>query len=181
MIKESYAQGVGDNDYRLGEKIMKYQTIITTTNLANSLDSSDCLILDCRGGVLYDIEKYETFIESHIPDAFYFCYSTDSLTNTDKEKSNCSCIKASNKDQVTESLNLFGFDRASQIVIYDNETSSDFTSSVWLFLRSIGYQNVAVLQGGYPLWEEQGMPVSKSDTTIFNMLEKSEHETGHFH
>ena len=144
---------------------MKFQTIISVAKLVENLDTPNCLILDCRGGVLYEKKKYERFLKSHIPKAFYYCFTTESLKNADTNSS-CSCTKATTKSQIIESLQAYGFDKTSQIIIYDDESSSSFTDSMWLFLRSIGYKYVAVLQGGFVSWEEQGMPLSKNSDPV---------------
>lgn len=140
---------------------MKFQTIISADILAENLDSPNWLILDCRGGIIYAQNKYNNFLEGHIPNARYYCFSgnyiPDSVVNTTIPPSNC----PSGADEIKEIFRNFGFDETSQIIIYDDECSSSLANSMWLLLRSIGFNYVAVLQGGFKSWKKQGMPLNR--------------------
>ncbi len=48
---------------------------------------------------------------------------------------------------------------------------------MWLSLRSIGYSYVAVLQGGFVSWEEQGMPVTASGNEVIQKPDNSLNQT----
>lgn len=150
--------------------MMKYQTIITVANLAECLNTTDCLILDCRGGVLFDSQKYESFLKSHIPSAVYFCAATEPFKSSDLDSNNLNNA-TTNKNHVLQNIDEHGFNTDSQIIIYDDDGASDFSNSIWLYLRSIGYKNVAILQGGFNSWVSQGMPVNDQNSVskkIFN-------------
>ncbi|MGK0271553.1 MAG: thiosulfate/3-mercaptopyruvate sulfurtransferase [Cocleimonas sp.] len=138
---------------------MIYQTIISPTDLAKNLHLSEWLILDCRGGFLDNEISYHSFIESHIPGAFYCTFTENYMANLKHNNPNIKPSSSAQPAKIMEYLKENGFNKTSQIIIYD-DTSSSVTDTVWLLLRSIGCQNVAVLQGGYASWEHLGMPVS---------------------
>ena len=136
---------------------MPYQTIITVDDLAQQLDSPDWLILDCRGQFLGDTKSYKTFTESHIPNAFYCCFNESyySEFGTDEASPYGSNVEPK---QILDRLKDVGYEQYSQVIIYDNDTSL-FTDALWLKLRAVGCQNVAVLQGGYKAWLQNQLPV----------------------
>ena len=137
---------------------MKFQTIISVNQLTENLDTPNWLILDCRGGVLYEKRKYENYLKGHIPNAYYYCFSEHSMRDSGIEATT-SCCGSIGTDKIIDNLKDYGFDETSQIILYD-VSSSSFTDSMWLMLRSIGCKNVAVLQGGLASWEAQKMPMN---------------------
>lgn len=143
---------------------MNFQTIISVDALAENLESPNWLILDCRGGFLYDQKKYKKYLKGHIPNAFYYCFSGSYIPDSGVTSTTpCNC--ASGASEIKETFQEFGFDESAQIIIYDDddESSSSFSDSLWLLLRSIGYKNVAVLQGGITSWEKQNMPLTRQE------------------
>jgi len=143
---------------------VSYQTIIAPAALADNLDSPNWLILDCRAGTFYDRISYKKFLKGHIPKALYYC-STGNYLPDSGTTSSILCNCETETDQIIESLKELGFDETSQIIIYD-DSSSSVTDSMWLLLRSIGCQHVAVLQGGFASWIEQEMPLASSKNSI---------------
>lgn len=138
---------------------MKFQTIVTADILAENLDSPNWFILDCRAGVLNDQHSFKKFLDSHIPNAVYYCSYEDYRSVVDPIKKISTDI-AVDTTEVIESLKQFGYNEDSQIIIYD-EHSSALADSLWLLLRSIGCQYVAILQGGFAAWLEQDKPLAK--------------------
>lgn len=138
---------------------MTFQTIITASNLVKNLYNNNWLILDCRGGVLYEKKKYEKFLENHIPNAFYYCFSAHSLNDSELKSTSSCCSIITKPAQIIENLIEYGFDDTTQIILYD-DSSSSFTDNMWLMLRSAGCKHVAVLQGGIAIWKEQKYPLA---------------------
>ncbi len=48
----------------------------------------------------------------------------------------------------------------STVVVYD-DTQGLYAARVWWTLRAYGLENVRVLDGGFPAWEEEGRPVAQ--------------------
>ena len=55
-------------------------------------------------------------------------------------------------------LSGWGIDDAAQVVVYD-DAGGAIASRLWWMLRWMGHDNVAVLDGGWPHWESEGLPV----------------------
>jgi len=120
-----------------------FQTIINAYDLAKNLDKSNWLILDCRAHFSSDKENYNEYTARHIPNAFY-CSITVNKSLACKYDLNLHS-DTDNKiplDTIVEN----GFNQNSQIIIYDKD-SSEFTDSMWLQFRALGFKNAAVLQG----------------------------------
>jgi len=136
---------------------VNFQTIITPACLADNLYDPNWLLLDCRGSLTSNHNSYKLYTQSHIPNAYYCCLggmSSNTITNT--------CDDSSFEyEQLIEILVENGYSKNTQIVLYEDENSS-FTDTIWLKLRSVGIQNVAVLEGGYTLWKELNLPTTLS-------------------
>lgn len=134
--------------------LVLYKTIISAAQLADNLHDSNWLILDCRGQLSSSKESYSRFVESHIPNAYYCSFSENNTPDSIDERSIPYDTKAVSQISLA-SIAEYGFNPSSQIVIYDNDNNS-FIDALWLQLRSLGFQNVAVLQGGLESWIEKG-------------------------
>jgi len=135
---------------------VNYQTIITPATLVNNLHAPNWLILDCRGGLLSNHTSYKDYEYSHILYAYCWCMDEDSVAESASNLRNYSTPVSG---QVIEILRELGFDNKTQIILYEDFNSS-FTDTIWLQLRSLGLQNVAVLQGGFVAWCDQNLPIS---------------------
>lgn len=137
---------------------MKYQTIITPEQLFDNLNTPNWLILDCRSTLLNDPEAYKVYDKSHIPNASY-CF-INSTFYTDKSVGEHSELSSS-FDLVLQELNTFGFNIETQLIIY-GDCDGAITDQIWLFMRSIGFNDTAVLQGGFKAWNDQDYPLSSN-------------------
>src|SRR5207249_3508007 len=57
-----------------------------------------------------------------------------------------------------------GIDRTKQVLVYDSASGS-VSARLWWLLRYIEHENVAVLDGGWPVWLEAGLPVRYAEKT----------------
>jgi len=145
---------------------MKYTSLISAPALAESLFIPDWLVLDCRAQYLGGKKSYDAFLESHIPNAYYCSFSESYLPNSDNKQAN-PYHTVSSPQIMLNALAQEGFDKTSQIVIYDNDCNS-FTNNMWLQLRSLGCRNVAVLQGGFDAWKEMGFSLTTNKISAKN-------------
>ena len=142
----------------IGPLQMNYQTIITPDQLLENINNPNWLILDCRSTSLNDPEAYQVYDKGHIANASY-CFINSTFYNDDSvsEMSGFS----SSFDLVLKELHTFGFNIETQLIIY-GDSDGAITDQIWLFMRSIGYTDTAVLQGGFESWQDQGYPVSNN-------------------
>lgn len=67
-------------------------------------------------------------------------------------------------DQLTASLQEFGIDNDSRVVIYDR-AGTVWAARLWWVLRSYGIY-ASVLDGGYPAWQAAGLPTTSEPTAV---------------
>jgi thiosulfate/3-mercaptopyruvate sulfurtransferase len=56
-------------------------------------------------------------------------------------------------------LSAWGIDHHTQVIAYDSFNSA-YSARLWWMLRWAGHEAVAILDGGWPLWTQRGLPVS---------------------
>lgn len=88
------------------------------------------------------------------------------------------CDKSSNlphtmptPDKFTDEVRKLGVNKNSRIVVYDNKGIYS-SPRVWWMFKSMGHDNVAVLDGGLPMWQKLGLPVESQPGVVA--------ETGNF-
>lgn len=73
------------------------------------------------------------------------------------------------KEQFIEQARLLGINAGSQIVVYDDQGIFSSARAWWMF-KSMGHKNVAVLNGGLPLWLSMHFKVVSADTNTQPIL-----------
>ncbi|RZJ71019.1 sulfurtransferase [Flavobacterium sp.] len=68
------------------------------------------------------------------------------------------------EQKFTDEVQKLGIDDDSKIVVYDNK-GIYASPRVWWMFRSMGFENVCVLDGGLPEWERVGFDVSDGHKT----------------
>ncbi|AFD07180.1 sulfurtransferase [Solitalea canadensis] len=66
--------------------------------------------------------------------------------------------------QFSETLSQLGITPESHVVIYDDKNGSNAAARFWWMLKSVGHQNVQVLDGGFQAAVKAGFPVN--DKTV---------------
>jgi thiosulfate/3-mercaptopyruvate sulfurtransferase len=148
---------------------MTFETIISVDELAKNLNAPNLLILDCRStsALLGFRDGYNKFAENHIPNARFCCVHDNTYSDLEEIHEN---ILISAHSLVLDELMQNSFNKESQLIIYD-EIDNSLTNQLWLFLRAIGFKNVAVLQGGIKAWKSRNLPLKKiipCDNTIYS-------------
>ena len=155
-----------------GERnIMSKLPLIVTTNwLAERLDDSKLRLLDATtflklpSSGYYDVwSGREAYEKAHIPGAVFADLLTE-LSDSSAED----IFTVPPREQFVEKISELGVgDEDTYVVIYDQgaEVGSTIIASDWASrlawqLRYEGYDNVAVLDGGFPKWLEEGRPVT---------------------
>jgi thiosulfate/3-mercaptopyruvate sulfurtransferase len=135
---------------------MKYNTLISSSELNTHLNDNNWVVFDCRFS-LADTEQGATaYRHGHIPQARY----------ADLDKDLCSAITTltgrhplPNFAQLAEKLGDWGVSNNTQVVVYD-DAGGAFAGRMWWLLRCLGHEKVAVLNGGFPQWIKQGYAVT---------------------
>ncbi|HVH26313.1 MAG TPA: sulfurtransferase [Vicinamibacterales bacterium] len=139
---------------------MPYKTIITTDALAAHLSDRHFVLVDCRfklDDVGWGEQQWRV---GHIPGAVYAHLDRDlsgPKTGTNGRH------PLPDPDVFARTLGRFGIGD-HQVVAYDQDTGM-FASRLWWLLRWMGHDAVAVLDGGFARWVEEGRVVSESDSS----------------
>ena len=145
-----------------GEIRVIFKTLITTTELAKSIDAPDWAVIDCRFSLNDPERGRRDFQAGHIPGARY--------AHLDQDLSAAMMLGKTGRhplptpDRCAEIFSKWGIDERVQVVVYD-DMSGAIAARLWWMLRWLGHDAVAVLDGGWPVWLEEKRPISHEATT----------------
>jgi thiosulfate/3-mercaptopyruvate sulfurtransferase len=139
-----------------------HTTLVSPHELARHLGERDWVVCDCR----HDLGEYESgrraYGEAHIPGA-RFLHLDEDLSGPKTGVNGRHPLP----HPLTFALRLgaLGIDDAKQVVAYD-ASGGCFAARLWWMLRWVGHTAVAVLDGGWQAWLEQGFPVSAEQPAV---------------
>lgn len=129
---------------------MDERTIVSVDWLREHLGNPGLVVLDARFSLDDEAWGQRTYLEGHIPGALY----ADTATHLAGE------IVAGvtgrrpfpEPAEFAHQLGLWGIDPSTQVVTYDADGGRMSAARVWLMLRWMGHDRVAVLDGGWQAW-----------------------------
>jgi len=134
---------------------MMHSILVSTSELADRLDESDWVVVDCRFS-LDDTERgRRDYLQAHIPGAVY--------AHLDEHLSGPIVPGETGRhplpavDVVAQKLGAWGIGAGVQVVVYDDNTGGP-AARLWWILRWLGHDGVAVLNGGWKQWSGEGRP-----------------------
>lgn len=135
---------------------MSYTTLISAEELGYHLDEPDWVIIDCR----FDSEDTDRgrkeYEQAHIPGAVYAHLDKDLAGPIIPGQTGRHPLP--DDETFVQTLSSWGIDSRAQVVVYDELTGA-YAARLWWMLRWIGHEAVAVLDGGWTHWREDGYPV----------------------
>ena len=135
---------------------MTFKTLISATALADRLESSHWVVFDCRFSLADSTAGAKAYRQAHIPGARY---ADLNLHLSAPVKSYTGRHPLPNFDSLAKQLGLWGVSNRSQIVVYD-DAGGAFAGRLWWLLRSMGHEQVALLDGGIRHWQKLGLPLT---------------------
>ena len=135
---------------------MSYTTLISAQQLAEHLDEPNWVIFDCRFSLADVNAGARAYRQGHIPGARYADLNQD-LSSPPQTYTGRHPLP--DFRQLTDKLGQWGVSNRSQIVVYD-DTGGAFAGRMWWLLRCMGHDQIAVLDGGLPYWQQQDLPVT---------------------
>jgi thiosulfate/3-mercaptopyruvate sulfurtransferase len=150
--------------------------LVSTGWLADHLDDTNVVILDCR--FAFDRDAKLDYEAAHIPGALYLDWSKD-LTDLDHPVD----AMIAPPEKVAATMERLGIRDDTLIVGYDHE-GGHFASRLWLVLARYGHgEQVRILDGGWTAWQQEGRPetseVSRPRTgAAFSMNPNRVHRRG---
>jgi thiosulfate/3-mercaptopyruvate sulfurtransferase len=134
--------------------LMKYTTLVDTATLAGLLGSDAVAVVDCRFELANPDAGEAAYQGAHIPGAVFAHLDRD-LSGPKTGRNGRHPLPS--PEALTATLGRLGIDNEMQVIAYDQDTGM-FASRLWWMLRWLGHSQVAVLDGGFARWTNEGRP-----------------------
>ena len=134
-----------------------FTTIITTEELADHLNDPDWAVVDCRFDLKNPDWGFTDYQSGHIPGAIYAHLDKD-LAGPVTEQTGRHPLP--DVYAFARRLSEWGISNQTQVVVYDTQGGA-YAARLWWMLRLVGNFAAAVLDGGYPKWQQEGRPTAK--------------------
>lgn len=95
-----------------------------------------------------------TWAEGHIPGSGFLDLIAE-LSDPDSDLN----FTMPTVERFAAAMSRHGVDGNSRVILYD-QTSTIWATRVWWMLRAFGFENAAVLNGGWQKWLQEGRPTS---------------------
>ncbi|MDQ2662879.1 MAG: sulfurtransferase [Candidatus Eremiobacteraeota bacterium] len=135
-----------------------FETLISSEELAQSLDDHDVVVIDCRNSVTDKTLGRKLYGQGHIPGAFFADGEADLSGAKNATTGRHPLPKA---DTFAAYLRGLGVRETTQVIAYDAGADM-FASRCWFLCKWIGHKAVSVLDGGFGAWVAAGYPVGDS-------------------
>lgn len=136
---------------------MKFSTLISVDGLAQFLNDPNWVIVDCRFWLDNSEKGRLDYQDAHIPGAVYAHLDEDLAGPVLPGETGRHPLPT--VDSFVQRLSAWGISSETQVVVYDDRGGM-IAARLWWMLRWLGHELVALLDGGYPAWLEEGQPVT---------------------
>ncbi len=134
--------------------------LVETEGLAARLGDPGLVVLDCTIHLIPDTKitytvksGLEDFEKGHIPGAQFVDLQADLSARHPKLR-----FMLPGPDEFAAAMGRFGVGENSRVILYST-ANPQWASRVWWMLRNYGFDNAAVLNGGFQKWAREGRPV----------------------
>lgn len=134
--------------------------IISSSQLKN-IPVENLVILDARTGK----EVKQNYLEKHIKGARFIDLDKD-LAEIGENAAFGGRHPLPSVEKFTETLSDLGISEGAHLVVYDDKNASNAAARAWWMLRSFGFENVQVLDGGMQAAEKAGLEFSSGEEII---------------
>ena len=146
--------------------LSEHRFLVTTDWLMENLDANDLRIVDCTSLLPNYFEASAAdgltlasgrglWSEGHIPGSTY----ADILEDLCQEPKGNFMYGMPSAEQFAATMSKLGIGSDSAVVLYDQGMNM-WAARLWWMLRSFGFDNAAVLDGGWTKWMAEQRPVS---------------------
>ncbi len=130
--------------------------LVTTEELAAHLDDPAWVLIDTRHELTDPARGPAAYAAGHIAGA-YFMHVDHDLAGHHTGKNGRHPLPE--PADLAAKLNERGVSPGTRVVIYD-DLGGNYAVRLWWMLRWLGHERVALLDGGWPRWQEEKRPVS---------------------
>lgn len=134
-----------------------FRTLISARELADRSKTPNLLILDCRFSLTDPAAGQRAYGAGHIPGAHYLHLERDLSSAIVPGKTGRHPLP--DPELLANRLGALGADATTQLVGYD-DAGGAMAARLWWLARWLGHDDVAVLDGGYPAWLAEGLPIT---------------------
>jgi thiosulfate/3-mercaptopyruvate sulfurtransferase len=134
--------------------------LIDTETLERRLGEPGLRVLDCTMHLIPDpkttyqvVPGHADFEKGHIPDAQFVDIQADLSDNSHRLR-----FMRPSAAAFAAAMSRFGVGEGTQVVTYST-TTPQWATRVWWLLRTFGFDNAAVLDGGWQKWSREGRPI----------------------
>ncbi|QRA44051.1 MULTISPECIES: sulfurtransferase [Chryseobacterium] len=131
--------------------------IISSFELKN-IPGENLIILDARTGK----EVKQNYLDKHIKGARFIDLDKD-LAEIGENAAFGGRHPLPSVDKFAETLSNLGIASNSHLVVYDDKNASNAAARAWWMLRSFGFKNVQVLDGGMQAAEKAGLEFASGE------------------
>ena len=140
------------------------QYLVETDWLAQHLNDPDVRVLECtvylypkpEGGFRAESGRAK-WSESHIPGAGFA-----DLIGDLSDRTSALNYMMPPAEQFADAMGRYGVSQGMRVVLYDRAVNM-WAARVWWMLRAFGFEDAAVLNGGWKKWTVEGRPVASDD------------------
>ncbi|WP_148573559.1 sulfurtransferase [Nocardioides caldifontis] len=125
--------------------------------LAEMLDRPDVRVVDTRASLADGPVGREMWAAGHVPGAVHADWIEDWGVTIDGVEG-----MLPDSEGFAEAMCRLGIGNDTLVVAYDDNTLFTASRLAWALLH-FGHERVAVLDGGFPAWQESGLPVSTDE------------------
>lgn len=136
---------------------MPFETLVDTETVARHLDAPDWRLFDCRFDLMDPDAGRRAYEAGHVPGAVYV-HLDDDLAGEKTPATGRHPLP--DLDQLVEKLRRWGVDRNCQLVAYDDGPGG-IAVRFWWLMRHLGLGRVAVMDGGFQAWSDEGLRLSR--------------------
>ncbi|PQA94618.1 sulfurtransferase [Chryseobacterium shigense] len=131
--------------------------IISPSELKN-LPSENLIILDARAGK----DIYPTYLTKHIKGARFIDLDKD-LADIGEDAAFGGRHPLPAVEKFAETLSGLGISEGAHVLVYDDKNGANAAARAWWMLKSFGFENVQVLDGGIQSAEKEGVEFSSGE------------------
>ncbi|HHT9136286.1 MAG TPA: sulfurtransferase [Candidatus Wunengus sp. YC60] len=142
---------------------MSNTTLISVSELVSHITSPNWVIVDCRFSLDDAGRGRRDYLQSHIPGAVYAHLNENLSGQIVPGKTGRHPLPQPEK--FVKTLSNWGIDDDVQVVAYDDKGGAMAAARLWWLLRWLGHDAVAVLNGGWQQWLNNGCPITNKTET----------------
>ncbi|MEO8359304.1 MAG: sulfurtransferase [Vicinamibacteria bacterium] len=145
-------------------------SLISTSDLAARIGDPKLRILDARYYLDPNKKAIDAYSAGHIRTAFFADIESDFAAPGGKRGGLLGRHPYPSADQIQNVIRLFGITRGVTVVVYDDMAGA-MAARVWYVLKSYGFDDCLVLDGGLNKWIAEGREITDQPPSISTMTD----------